>query len=58
MASKCPAARSPPWKCQQMIGRQAAMAFSAIPRHASFYIHTSEIPLAMLEAALVPPART
>jgi hypothetical protein len=27
------------------------MAFTAIPKHASFRVHTAEIPLAMLEAA-------
>lgn len=44
-------------ECQQMIVRQDAIAFLAIPNHTSFYVHTAEIPLAMLEAALVPPAR-
>jgi hypothetical protein len=44
-------------ECQQMIVRQAAMAFSAIPKHASFYVQTAEIPVAMLDAALGPPAR-
>jgi len=44
-------------ECQQMIVRQDAIAFSAIPKHTSFYVHTGEIPVAMLEAALVPPAR-
>lgn len=44
-------------ECQQMIVRQAAIAFSAIPKHASFYVHTGEIPVATLEAVLVPPAR-
>jgi hypothetical protein len=44
-------------ECQQMIVRQASIAFSAIPKHTSFYVHSAEIPLAMLEAALVPPAR-
>ena len=44
-------------ECQQMIGRQDAIAFLAIPKHTSFYTHTAEIPLAMLEAAIVPPAR-
>jgi hypothetical protein len=43
-------------ECEQMIVRQEGIAFSAIPKHASFYIHTAEIPLAMLEAAVVQPA--
>ena len=44
-------------ECQEMIVRHDAIAFSAIPKHASFYVHTGEIPVATLEAALVPPAR-
>jgi len=44
-------------ECQEMIARQDAIALSAIPRHASFYVQTAEIPLSMLEAALVLPAR-
>lgn len=43
-------------ECEQMIVRHEGIAFSAIPKHASFYIHTAEIPLAMLEAAVVRPA--
>jgi len=39
-----------------MTARQEGIAFSAIPKHASFYIHTAEVPLAMLEAAVVQPA--
>jgi hypothetical protein len=44
-------------ECQKMTVRHDAIAFSAIPKHTSFHIHTAEIPLAMLEAAIVPPAR-
>lgn len=44
-------------ECQQMIVRLDAIAFSAIPKHASFYVQTAEIPLSMLEAAIVPPSR-
>ena len=44
-------------ECQHMTVRQDAIAFSAIPKHTSFYIHTAEIPLAMLGAAIVQPAR-
>jgi hypothetical protein len=42
-------------ECEQIIVRHKGIAFSAIPKHASFYIHTAEIPLAMLEAAVVQP---
>jgi hypothetical protein len=45
-------------ECQQIIVRPDAIALSAIPKHASFYVQTAEIPLGMLEAAIVPPART
>jgi hypothetical protein len=38
-----------------MIVREATIAFSAISKHTSFYIHTGEISLAVLEAA-IPPA--
>ena len=34
-------------ECEQMIVRE----FMAIPKHASYYVQTVEIPLAMLEAA-------
>jgi hypothetical protein len=44
-------------ECQRMLVRQDAIAFLAIPKHTSVYIHTAEIPLAMLEAATVPPTR-
>jgi len=38
-------------ECEEMVLRQNSIAFSAIPKHASFYVQTVEIPLAMLEAA-------
>jgi len=38
-------------ECRQMLVRQDSIAFTAIPRHASFHVRTVEIPLAMLEAA-------
>jgi hypothetical protein len=38
-------------ECGQIIVRQDSIAFTAIPRHASYHIQTAEIPLAMLEAA-------
>lgn len=44
-------------ECQQMIVRVDSIALSAIPKHASFYVQTAEIPLAMLKAVLVPPTR-
>ncbi|HEV2382182.1 MAG TPA: hypothetical protein VG206_20625 [Terriglobia bacterium] len=44
-------------ECQQMVVRLDSIALSAIPKHASFYVQTAEIPLAMLEAAIVQPAR-
>ncbi len=39
-------------ECEQMIVREDSIAFMAIPKHASFYVQTVEIPLAMLEAAV------
>lgn len=38
-------------ECEQMIVREGSIAFIAIPKHASFYVHTVEIPAAILEAA-------
>jgi hypothetical protein len=38
-------------ECEQMIVREGSIAFMAIPKHASYYVQTVEIPLAMLEAA-------
>ena len=52
-----PCCQIPPVECQEMIVREDAIAFSAIPKHASFYVQTAEIPLAILEAAIVPPVR-
>ena len=37
-------------ECPQMVVRDS-IAFMAIPKHASFYVQTVEVPLAMLEAA-------
>jgi hypothetical protein len=53
---KVPSCRIAAVECQQMVVRPA-IALSAIPKHASFYVQTAEIPLGMLEAAIVPPAR-
>ena len=38
-------------ECEQMVVREASVAFMAIPKHASFYVETAEIPLAVLKAA-------
>jgi hypothetical protein len=43
-----------PVECQEMIAREDSVAFTAIPKHASFRVQTVEIPLAMLEAAATP----
>jgi hypothetical protein len=37
---------------EQMIVYEASIAFTAIPKHASFYVQTVEIPITVLEAAL------
>ena len=34
-----------------MVVRLDSIVFMAIPKHASFYVQTVELPLAMLEAA-------
>ena len=41
-------------ECQEMIAREDSIAFTAIPKHASFRVQTVEIPLVMLEAAATP----
>jgi sulfur carrier protein ThiS len=38
-------------ECEQIIVRLDSIVFMAIPKHASFYVQTVELPLAMLEAA-------
>ena len=46
-------------ECEKMLVRTDSITFSAIPRHASFYVQTVEIPIAMLEAALaISPSTT
>lgn len=40
-----------PVECSQMIARENAIAFIAIPKHASYYVRTAEVPLQMIEAA-------
>jgi len=46
-------------ECEQMIVRPDCIAFVAIPKHASFYVETAEISLAVLEraAAVGVPSR-
>jgi hypothetical protein len=39
-------------ECEQMVVYEGSIAFTAIPKHASFHVQTVEIPVAMLEAAL------
>jgi len=39
-------------ECEKMIVREASIAFTAIPKHASFYVQTFEVPITVLEAAL------
>ena len=39
-------------ECEQMVVRSDGIAFTAIPKHASFHVQTVEIPITMLEAAL------
>lgn len=38
-------------ECSQMITREDGIAFIAIPKHASYYIRTAEVPLPLLESA-------
>jgi hypothetical protein len=45
-------------ECAQMIVRKDSIVFMAIPKHASFYVQTVEIPLAMLEAATTGASTT
>ena len=42
-------------ECEQMIVRRDSIAFTAIPKHASFRVETAEVPLTMLEAAAAAP---
>ena len=40
-------------ECEQMVARLDSIVFMATPKHASYYVQTVELPLAMLEAATV-----
>ena len=46
-------------ECERMTVRVDSIAFTAIPKHASFYVQTVEIPISVLEAALaISPSTT
>jgi sulfur carrier protein ThiS len=45
-------------ECEQMIVCEDCIAFTAIPKHASFHVQTVEITLAMLEAAVTSASTT
>jgi hypothetical protein len=45
-------------ECERMLVRLDSIAFMAVPKHASFYVQTVEIPLAMLEAATISVSTT
>jgi hypothetical protein len=46
-------------ECGQMLVRQDGIAFTAIPKHASFHVETVEVPFDMLVAALaISPSTT
>ena len=51
-----PPTQSATAECEQMIVREDSIAFMAIPKHASFYVLTVDIPLTMLEAAVAAGA--
>jgi len=45
-------------ECEQMVVRLDSIVFMAIPKHASFYVQTVELPLAMIEAATTTSVST
>jgi len=46
-------------ECEKMVVRSDCIAFTDIPKHASFYVQTVEIPITVLEAALpISPSTT
>ena len=54
-----PSSQIAPVECEKMLVRTDSIIFSAIPRHASFYVQTVEIPITVLEAALaISPSTT
>jgi hypothetical protein len=54
-----PSSRVAAVECEKMLVSEGSIAFTAIPKHASFRVHTVEIPLPMLEAALaITPSTT
>jgi hypothetical protein len=48
---RVPASQMAAVECEQMIVRPDSIALMAIPKHASFYVQTAQIPFALLEAA-------
>jgi hypothetical protein len=52
---RVPASQIAVVECEQMIVRPDSIAFMAIPKHASFYVQTAEIPVAALEVASNDP---
>jgi hypothetical protein len=53
-----PSSQTASVECQQMIVRGDCIAFTAIPKHASFRVETVEIPHAILEAAAATSGST
>jgi hypothetical protein len=47
-----PSSQAAAVECEKMLVHEASIAFLAIPKHASFYVRTVEVPITMLEAAL------
>jgi len=45
-------------ECERMIVHVDSIAFMAIPKHASYYVQTVELPLAMIEAATITSVST
>lgn len=45
-------------ECEKMIVREGSIAFMTIAKHASYYVQTVEIPLAILEAATTSVSTT
>jgi hypothetical protein len=45
-------------ECEQMVARLDSIVFMAIPKHASYYVQTVELPLLMLEAATASRSTT
>lgn len=52
---RVPASQIAAVECEQMIVSPESIAFMAIPKHASFYVQTAQIPVAVLEVAANDP---